>query len=163
MTNLFGMLGNALGNQPDWGTILLLMLVFFIPIYFVIRMLSGAAWANSGKSVSGASLPEINTGNEPLSGGVIWEREKNPEGTIQGLSRLLSRFGNINISRSVTIGKPIIYKLGNEELQRAGALLKTGTDMDSICREVDPNYAKLGSIEQAMFREALETILKSQS
>jgi hypothetical protein len=75
---------------------------------------------------------------------------------------LLSRFRKINVTKTVTAGKPIVYNLGNEELQRAKELLKAGTDMDSICRQLDSNYANLGSMELAIFREALETVLKSQ-
>src|ERR1700745_4309073 len=121
------LLTNTLGSRPYWSLIILLMLAFFVPIYFVIRRFSTISLDRS-RTISADNLPGANLGGNPLSGGVLWDRQGNPEGTVQGLDSLLSRLGKINIAKTVTIAKPIVYKLGNDELQRAKELLKAGTD-----------------------------------
>jgi hypothetical protein len=34
--------------------------------------------------------------------------------------------------------------------------------MDSVCREINPDYASWGSLKQQMFRKAMEAVLKSE-
>jgi hypothetical protein len=67
-----------------------------------------------------------------------------------------------NITEPVTVGEPTVVKMETNALQQAQDLLNGGKDMDAVCREINPEYAKWGSIQQQLFRKTLEAVLKSQ-
>lgn len=68
---------------------------------------------------------------------------------------------SFTISRNVTIGKPTVLRMDQAALDSARDLMRAGKDLDSICRQVEPDYAGWGSLEQMMFRETMQAVLKS--
>jgi len=67
-----------------------------------------------------------------------------------------------NITETVTVGEPTVVKMETNTLQQAQDLLNAGKNMDAVCREINPEYAKWGSIQQQLFRKTMEAVLKSQ-
>ena len=57
----------------------------------------------------------------------------------------------------------MVVRMKGGALQKAQTLLATGKDMDSVCCEINPEYASWGSPRQQMFQKAMEAVLKSQS
>ena len=73
------------------------------------------------------------------------------------------RFGIRGGSIKFTVKEePMVVRLKGGALQRAQTLLATGKDMDSVCREINPEYASWGSLRQQIFQRAMEAVLKSQ-
>jgi hypothetical protein len=79
-----------------------------------------------------------------------------------GIRLLLSAKPSVKISRTVTVREPLVVKLNNETVQKARALLSTGQDLESVCREIEPAYANWSFPQQQGFRRAMETVLKTQ-
>jgi hypothetical protein len=59
--------------------------------------------------------------------------------------------------------EPMVVRMKAGALQKAQTLLATGKDIDSVCHEINPEYASWGSHKQQMFQKAMEAVLKSQS
>jgi len=56
----------------------------------------------------------------------------------------------------------LTVKLDKGALQKARELLNTGSDLDSVCRAIEPEYASWASLQQQIFRRAMETLLNTQ-
>jgi len=56
----------------------------------------------------------------------------------------------------------LVVKLDKDAIQKARGLLSAGSDLDSVCREIEPAYANWGFLGQEAFRKALEILLKTQ-
>ncbi len=87
------------------------------------------------------------------------------------------RFGlsldpSLKIRRGLSIGKadsfkvsvmePTVIKLDNTAIQKARDCLSAGGDLDSICRELEPEYTNWISIRQQAFQKAIAMLLKTQ-
>jgi hypothetical protein len=59
--------------------------------------------------------------------------------------------------------EPMVVRMKAGALQKAQTLLASGKDIDSVCHEINPEYASWGSHKQQMFQKAMEAVLKSQS
>jgi hypothetical protein len=46
----------------------------------------------------------------------------------------------------------MIVRMKSDALEKARTLLATGKDMGSVCREINPEYASWGSLEQKIFQ-----------
>jgi hypothetical protein len=145
----------------QFSIVLLLLIAFVFPMYFVIRMVSNAVRPDGRETTLGEDVPEMNSNDDQRANQVIWETPRNPEGTLQGLNKLISRFGIINVTKTVTIGEPTVVKMESDVLQQARDLHTAGKDMDSICREINPEYSRWGSTRQMLFRKTMETMLSS--
>jgi hypothetical protein len=89
-------------------------------------------------------------------GGSKKSRRRSP-----GSEQLISRFGIINVTKTVMIGEPTVLKMESDVLQKARDLQTAGKDMDSICREINPEYSRWGSTQQMLFRKTMETMVSS--
>jgi hypothetical protein len=65
-----------------------------------------------------------------------------------------------SIRRTLTTGEPLVVRLDNDAINKARLLLSTGKDLESVCRELEPGYGNWGSVQQRMFRKAMEKVLK---
>ncbi len=68
---------------------------------------------------------------------------------------------SINISRTFSAGAPTVIRMDNDAVRKAQDLLKSGKDLDLVCREIEPDYANWDSIRQQLFRTTLEAVLKA--
>ena len=117
-------------------------------LYLVIKLLVNRAGLNPSATVSLANQME-QSGGLPADGA--------PH-TRTG------RFGIRGGSIKFTVKEePMVVRLKGDALQKAQTLLATGKDMDSVCREIDPEYASWESLRQQMFQRAMKALLKSQS
>jgi methanogenic corrinoid protein MtbC1 len=46
---------------------------------------------------------------------------------------------SLNITKTLTMGEPTVVKMESNALRRAQDLLSAGKDMDSVCREINPD------------------------
>jgi hypothetical protein len=74
------------------------------------------------------------------------------ESFLHSMSRPRMDLPSIRIAENVIVSKPNIIKLDQAEISTARELKKTGKDLDSICRAVEPNYAGWGSLQEMLFR-----------
>lgn len=81
---------------------------------------------------------------------------------LERFQQLIAWKPSINFTKTVTIGEPNVYKLDTNALQQAQDLLRGGKEIGSVCREINPEYANWGSIQQQLFQKTLEAVLKSQ-
>ena len=129
----------------------LVFLVIFavaIALYLVIKLLVNRAGLNLSATVSLGNQMEQSSGL-PADGAPY---------TRTG------RFGIREGSIKFTVKEePMVVRMKAGALQKAQTLLATGKDMDSVCREINPEYASWGSPRQQMFQKAMEAVLKSQS
>ena len=128
--------------------VLLVIFAVAIALYLVIKLLVNRAGLKPSATVSLGNQME-QSGGLPADGAPC---------TRTG------RFGIREGSIKFTVKEePIVVRLKGDALQKAQTLLATGKDMDSICREINPEYASWGSLRQQMFQKAMEAVLKSQS
>jgi hypothetical protein len=74
------------------------------------------------------------------------------------------RFGIPGGSIKFTLKEePMVVRMKAGALQKAQTLLASGKDIDSVCHEINSEYASWGSHRQHMFQKAMEAVLKSQS
>jgi hypothetical protein len=119
-----------------------------IALYLVIKLLVNRAGLNLSATVSLGNQME-----QP--GGVPGDGAPN---TPTGL------FGIRRSSIKLTVQQePMVVRMKSGALEKAQTLLATGKDMDSVCREINPEYASWESLRQQMFQRAIEAVLKSQS
>jgi hypothetical protein len=69
---------------------------------------------------------------------------------------------SMKISRSLSIGEPLVVRLDRDSIQKARDLLNAGQDLESICHEIEPAYANWSFPQQQGFRKAMETVLKAK-
>jgi hypothetical protein len=67
----------------------------------------------------------------------------------------------VKISETVTVTEPTVVKMGNDEIKQAADLLRGGSDMDTVCRQINPDYAQWPKLQQRLFRMTLEKVLRS--
>jgi hypothetical protein len=132
-------------------TLPLVFLVTFavaIALYLVIKLLVNRAGLSLSATVSLGNQME-QSGGLPADGAPYTRT---------------SRFGTRGGSIKFTVKEePMVVRMKAGALQKAQTLLATGKDMDSVCREINPEYASWGSPRQQMFQKAMEVVLKSQS
>jgi hypothetical protein len=83
-------------------------------------------------------------------------------GQMERFQQLMTWKPSLDITKTLTIGEPTVVKMESNALRTAQDLLSAGKDMDSVCREINPEYAQWGSIQQQLFRKTMESVLKSQ-
>jgi hypothetical protein len=128
--------------------VLLVIFAVAIALYLVIKLLVNRAGLNLAATVSLGNQMEQSSGL-PVDGAAY---------TRTG------RFGIRGGSIKFTVKEePMVVRMKAGALQKAQTLLATGKDMDSVCREINPEYASWGSLRQQMFQKAMEAVLKSQS
>ena len=128
--------------------VLLIIFAVAIALYLVIKLLANRAWLNPSATVSLGNQME-QSGGLPADGAPY-----TPTG----------RFGIREGSSKFTAKEePMVVRMKSGALQKAQTLLATGKDIDSVCREINPEYASWGSPRQQMFQKAMEAVLKSQS
>jgi hypothetical protein len=72
-------------------------------------------------------------------------------------------FGIDGVSTKISVKEePMVVRLKAGSLEKAQMLVATGKDMDSVCREIDPDYASWESLKQQKFQKAIAAVLKSQ-
>jgi hypothetical protein len=86
INNLAGVLSDALRGQSGSVLVLLLLIAFIFPMYFVIRMVSNAMSPDGRKTILEEDVPEMNSNDDQRANQVIWEAPRNPEGALQGLN-----------------------------------------------------------------------------
>ena len=69
---------------------------------------------------------------------------------------------SINFTKTVRTSEPTVVRMENDAIQKAASLLVSGKDMDSVCAEINPDYANWGSLQKQLFRKTMEEVLKSQ-
>ena len=69
---------------------------------------------------------------------------------------------SIKISRTLSIGEPLVVRLDKDTIRKARDLLNAGQDLESICCEIEPAYADWSFPQQQGFRRAMETVLKAK-
>ena len=132
-------------------TLPLVLLVIFavaIALYLVIKLLVNQARLNLSATVSLGNRME-QSGGLPAEGA-----------PYKRTGRFGIRGGSIKFTAKE---EPMVVRMKACALQKAQTLLATGKDMDSVCREINPEYASWGSHRQQMFQKAMEAVLKSQS
>jgi hypothetical protein len=55
----------------------------------------------------------------------------------------------------------IVIRLDTNAVQKARDLIRAGANLDSVCREIDPDYASWQTGRQAVFQRAIEMMLKA--
>ena len=56
--------------------------------------------------------------------------------------------------------EPKVGYLDNQAIARAQELMRQGAPLDTICREVNPEYGRWDSVQQQAFRTVMESVLK---
>ena len=79
---------------------------------------------------------------------------------MERFQQLMTWTPSINITKTVTMGEPTVVMMGIDAMRKAQDLITAGKDMDSVCREIEPEYANWGSVQQQVFRKMLEAVLK---
>lgn len=134
-----------------------LLLGLFLILMALVLVLYAIKALRSGSKVSSQSgtlsPDDINAMNPSSMDGASLQK---PGGLLRTLT------GRVNIKTTVRVAEPTVVRLEADALQKAQDLLKSGMDMDSVCREINPDYVKWGSLEQRLFQRAMETLLKSQ-
>jgi len=75
-----------------------------------------------------------------------------------------SLFGlQLKISETVVEGEPTVIKLETDAIKTASALLRSGNDLDAVCRQINPEYAGWGTLQKQLFRKAMEAMLKAEA
>lgn len=69
---------------------------------------------------------------------------------------------SIHFTVTERTSEPTIVRMENDDIQKAASLLLSGKDMDSVCAEINPDYANWGSLQKQLFRKTMEEVLKSQ-
>jgi heme/copper-type cytochrome/quinol oxidase subunit 4 len=69
---------------------------------------------------------------------------------------------SIHFTETERTSEPTVVRMENDDLQKAASLLVSGKDMDSVCAEINPDYANWGSLQKQLFRKTMEEVLKSQ-
>ena len=143
----------ATSLRTDYSVLIKSPLVFpvifsvAIAVYLVIKLVVNRAGLNLSATVSLGNQME-------QSGGLPVDGVPNT-GT--------DRFGIPGDSIKFTVKEePMVVRMKSDALEKARTLLATGKDMDSVCREINPEYASWSSLGQRMFQKAMETMLKSQ-
>ena len=68
--------------------------------------------------------------------------------------------GTLTVKRSQP--QRLVVKLDKDAVEKGRALLTAGKDFDSVCREIEPEYASWGMLQQQVFQKAMKTLLKTQ-
>jgi hypothetical protein len=68
---------------------------------------------------------------------------------------------SVTRAKNQVVTRSTVIKLDKAAFETARELKETGRDFDSICRAIEPDYARWGSVQQRVFRDALEAILKT--
>jgi hypothetical protein len=68
----------------------------------------------------------------------------------------------IKVSKTVIVEEPTVVKLETDAIKTANELVQAGSDMDTVCHQINPEYAKWGSLRKELFRKTLEALLKTQ-
>jgi hypothetical protein len=143
-------LGKQLGLLAAWIFLLVVILLFLVPLSMMMR-----------RSTELRSQAEDEMAAISGAGGAVERKPRfglslNPFFKIgRGLS-----IGQPHIK--VSMGEPVIIKLDNAAIQKARDSLSAGGDLDSICRELEPEYATWISIRQQAFQKAMEALLKAK-
>jgi len=144
----------ATSLRTDYSVLIKSPLVFpvifsvAIAVYLVIKLVVNRAGLNLSATVSLGNQME-QPGGLPADGAPYTRK---------------GRFGIREGSIKFTVKEePMVVRMKAGALQKAQTLLATGKDMDSVCREINPEYASWGSVRQQMFQKAMEAVLKSQS
>jgi len=69
----------------------------------------------------------------------------------------------LKISETVVEGEPTVIKLETDAIKTASALLRSGNDLDAVCRQINPEYAGWGTLQKQLFRKAMEAMLKAEA
>jgi mannose/fructose/N-acetylgalactosamine-specific phosphotransferase system component IID len=151
---IFDAVGKSLAMDPalvGWFVLLLLIMAVVVPLYLAIKLRSYRAGLNRNSTMSPDNLMDL-INRLPADGE-----------TIQTRTGLFGSLGSaIKIAKTVTVEEPTVMRMDGDAVQKAQLLLATGKDMDSICREINPEYASWGSFRQQMFQKAMEAVLKAQ-
>ena len=150
LSALQGVLGKELGQLAAWTFCIVVILCVVVPLYM---MMKASTQVRTRREDEMAAISGVDT-------------TANPKPRF-GLG--LSLNPSINIRRAVSVGpsatvkvttsQPLVVKLDKDAVQRARDLLTAGGDLDSVCREIEPEYANWISLQQRAFRKALETVL----
>jgi hypothetical protein len=151
LSALQDVLGKQLGQLVAWTFCIAVILVFVVPLVMMLRA---------------STEVRRETGNE-------MEATSGVDGTGNRKSRFRVGFSispSIEFNRGAPAGKhltvkvstsePLVIKLDHDAVQKARSLLSTGSDMDSICREIEPAYGDWLAVQQHAFQKAVEALLK---
>jgi hypothetical protein len=59
-------------------------------------------------------------------------------------------------------GKSLVVRLNKDTVQKARELLRAGNDLESVCREIEPEYGNWRTLQQHAFRRAIEMVLSAE-
>lgn len=69
----------------------------------------------------------------------------------------------LKISKTFSAGEPTVVKIESDAIKTASELLRGGSDMDMVCRQINPQYANWGSLQKRLFRKTMEMVLKAEA
>jgi hypothetical protein len=71
-----------------------------------------------------------------------------------------------NPGPSVTVKRfareSVSVRLNKDDVEKARGLLRAGADLESVCRELEPQYPNWRGVQQQAFRDAIEMFLKAE-
>ncbi len=124
-----------------------LVFVVFFPVAIVIKRLINRTGLNLSATVSLGNQIE-QSGGSPADGTAL---------TRTG------RFGIPGGSAKFTLKEEsIAVRLKADAVQKAQTLLAAGKDIDSVCHEINPEYASWEAHKQRIFQRAMQAMLKAQ-
>jgi len=128
--------------------VLLVIFGVAIALYLVIKLLiNRAGFSPSATDSLGNQMEQ--------SGGLPANRAPNSQTGRVGIREGSTKFAAKK--------EQMVVRMKSGALQKAQSLLATGTDMDSICREINPEYASWESRKQQVFQKTMEAVIKSKS
>jgi hypothetical protein len=163
------LLANATGGTLVLIVLALLLVAFVLPAYLFAKALTPRYPASGSRVAAQDALVQ-----SLLKGGDASVTLDSPDDSRENLLRALGDspadlprrlFGllpaNVKILETFTVGEPTVVKMGNDDLRKAADLLRAGADLDTICRQLNPEYAQWGALQQRLFRMTMEKVLKS--
>ena len=181
---------DLLSAAPWWVICLSLTLILFIPIFFVMKLLGLGKLKESSTRELGQSTDSFKRILDVMylaaatalcvAGIYCWFSADAGNGLatvamlLVGLGlgtflrllkmrpslmqSLLPSFSNTATSRNATA-----FKLGSDAVQMARQLQNEGSDLETICHAVNPDYTNSTPMQQQTFRLVLETVLETES
>jgi hypothetical protein len=69
---------------------------------------------------------------------------------------------NLTLAVKGSARESLVIRLNKDALQKASDLLRVGNDLESVCREIEPEYPNWRIVQQQAFRRAIEMVLKAE-
>jgi len=180
---------DLLSAAPWWVICLSLTLLLFIPIFLVIKLLGFGKPEESSTSALDQpkdyfkqilEVTHLTVATALCVAGLYCWHIAQPGNALATIAMLLVALGlgtfwrilrmrpSImqwllpSFSTSATSRNSSAFKLGNDALKRARQLQEDGTDLETICHTVNPDYSNSTPMQQQTFRLVLETVLDKE-